>query len=487
MSALIDAALLRLAGARAWGPAQDRALHAAGTRRTAASDAESNGLQPRRRAGEVPVEEPGQVVAGETCVVGTMSLCPTSVGIRTGKIRHGVTCARGKSCGGPRHDGRVALLFSYGTLRLALVQEAVFGRQVQGEPDAIAGHVLDQIVITDPEVIAASGSTVQPVLVPSENATAEVDGTVFDLSEAEVAAADDYVADAYQRMSFPLRSGRTAWVYVLVDPPAERPSQRHADGSAGDADYGAIGQDYTRYRQPEPAIAAQIEAALGDARTVVNVGAGAGSYEPSDRDVTPVEPSASMRAQRAGGHAPAVDATAEQLPFPDRAFDAAMATFTIHQWTDLAAGLAEMQRVSRGSIVILTCDPILLERFWLIEYAPEVIAVEAGRYPGIDTIAECLGAGSADVEVRPVAIPWACVDGFGEAYYGRPERLLDPGARTANSAWSFVGPEIHERFVRDLGRALADGSWDARWGNLREQETFEGSLVLVIARGRAGS
>jgi SAM-dependent methyltransferase len=145
--------------------------------------------------------------------------------------------------------------------------------------------------------------------------------------------------------------------------------QRYADGSAGDANYGMIGNGYTSYRQPDPAIAGFINRTLGAAQTVLNVGAGAGSYEPVDRQVTAVEPSASMRAQRPTHLALAVDALAQSLPFADGSFDASMATFTVHQWPDLGAGLAEMRRVTRGPILILTCDPETLNRFWLMEYA----------------------------------------------------------------------------------------------------------------------
>ncbi|WP_412066628.1 class I SAM-dependent methyltransferase [Rhizobium sp. SYY.PMSO] len=254
---------------------------------------------------------------------------------------------------------------------------------------------------------------------------------------------------------------------------------RHRDGSAGDANYGVIGSGYTRYRQPDPHIAEFIRAALGDAGTVLNVGAGAGSYEPVDRQITAVEPSASMRAQRPAHLPAAIDGTAEQLPFADQSFDAAMATFTVHQWSDLRQGLGEMRRVARGPVLVLSCDPDLLERSWLHAYAPEMIAVEARRYPAMDTIAAALGG---NVEIKAVPIPLNCVDGFGEAYYGRPERMLDPGARLANSAWSFVDASVGERFVAELGRDLADGSWDRRYGALRTQPFFEGSLRLVIAR-----
>ncbi|BDZ49802.1 hypothetical protein GCM10025867_20430 [Frondihabitans sucicola] len=254
---------------------------------------------------------------------------------------------------------------------------------------------------------------------------------------------------------------------------------RRTDGSAGDADYGTIGAGYAHYRQPDPRIKAAIVEALGDARSVVNVGAGAGSYEPRDRNVTPVEPSASMRAQRPAGLATAIDGTAEHLPFDDDAFDAAMSTFSIHQWGDLGAGLRELRRVTRGAVILLSCDPAALDRFWLVEYAPEVIRTEASRYPAPADVARLLGG---DVTTTPVPIPLDCTDGFGEAYYGRPELLLEPGARLANSAWSFVEPEVEGRFVENLTADLASGVWDERHGHLRTQPTFDGSLRLIVGR-----
>src|SRR5258706_10306229 len=150
-------------------------------------------------------------------------------------------------------------------------------------------------------------------------------------------------------------------------------AERFADGSAGDANYGILGDTYSRYRKPDARIESLIHEWLGEARQVLNVGAGTGSYEPTDRKVTAVEPSASMRGQRPAHLSAAIDAVAERLPFPDQHFDAAMATFTVHQWSDLRAGLHEMRRVTRGRIVIMTCDPEELDRFWLNEYTPEVI------------------------------------------------------------------------------------------------------------------
>ncbi|TDW63478.1 methyltransferase family protein [Curtobacterium sp. PhB25] len=257
----------------------------------------------------------------------------------------------------------------------------------------------------------------------------------------------------------------------------ERSVTSGSDGSAGDANYGVIGAGYGQYRRPEPAFTAAIQAALGNARTLVNVGAGAGSYEPTDLDVTAVEPSATMRAQRPAGSVPAVDATAEDLPFGDDSFDAALASFTVHQWRDLPAGLHEVRRVTRGPVVILTCDPSALTRSWINDYALEVIATEASRYPSIDNLRAGLGG---TVTVASVPIPLECVDGFSEAYYGRPEALLDPGARRANSAWSFVGPDVEARFERALRADLETVAWDAQHGHLRAQPTFDGSLRLVV-------
>ncbi|PBC76966.1 methyltransferase family protein [Streptomyces sp. TLI_235] len=255
-------------------------------------------------------------------------------------------------------------------------------------------------------------------------------------------------------------------------------SERTADGSAGDADYGTIGAGYSAHRRPEPRIAALIDEALAGARTVLNVGAGSGSYESSAFEVTPVEPSASMRAQRSAHLPPAVDAVAEHLPFPDGAFDAAMTTFSVHQWSDLKAGLREMRRVTRGPVAVLTCDPDLVRDFWLYEYAPLVLDTEARRYPAVADIVETLGGRA---RVINVPIPVDCTDGFNEAYYGRPELLLDPAARQACSAWSFVSPELAEQYTGHLRGDLASGAWDARHGHLRTRPALNGSLVLIRA------
>lgn len=245
----------------------------------------------------------------------------------------------------------------------------------------------------------------------------------------------------------------------------------------GDFDYEQHGQGYALQRRPDPRIAARVHAALGPARTVLNVGAGAGSYEPLDRHVVAVEPSAAMRAQRPRELAPAIIGRAEELPFDDRVFDAAMATITIHQWADVASGLRELRRVTRGPIAILTFDGDALDRFWLASYAPELLAAERRRLPKLDVIAERLG-GSTTVSVVP--IPIDCTDGFTEAHYARPERLLDPTVRRAQSAWGFITDEAARRAVEALRGDLDSGAWDHRFGQLRTQPELEGSLRLLV-------
>ena len=244
---------------------------------------------------------------------------------------------------------------------------------------------------------------------------------------------------------------------------------------AGDFDYERGGAGYAQRRRTDPRIASRLHAALGDARSVLNVGAGAGSYEPTDRLVTAVEPSAAMRAQRPAGR-PALDATAEDLPFADRSFDAVMATITVHQWTDLDRGLRELRRVSRGPVVILTFDPEALGRFWLADYLPELLASESRRFPALQRLAAGLGR----CDVTEVPIPLDCVDGFMEAYYGRPEAFGDPAVRRSQSSWSFLDPAVAERGLHRLRDDLASGAWDRRHGHLRSQPEFAGSLRLVV-------
>jgi hypothetical protein len=248
---------------------------------------------------------------------------------------------------------------------------------------------------------------------------------------------------------------------------------------AGDFGYDTHGTGYTRRRRTDPRIAALVHTALGDAKTLLNVGAGSGSYEPTDRYVAALEPSAAMRAQRPATAVPAVDGIAEHLPFDDNSFDAVMAMITVHQWTDTGKGLAELRRVSRGPVVVLTFDGDALDRFWLAGYAPELIAAERRRYPAIDTIAAAIGSTAT---VTEVAIPVDCVDGFTEAFYARPEMFLDPQVRSSQSAWGFVDPESIERTVARLRSDLQSGQWEQKYGHWVTQPTFTGSLRLIVGQ-----
>jgi SAM-dependent methyltransferase len=242
--------------------------------------------------------------------------------------------------------------------------------------------------------------------------------------------------------------------------------------------YDTIGATYTATRRTEPRIAAQVWTALGDARTVLNVGAGTGSYEPSDREVTAVEPSAVMRAQRPVGAARSVAATAERLPFEDQSFDAAMAFATVHHWPDPIAGLREMRRVARRVVLFThdTSDNGWLRRFWLTrDYLPEVAEFLVGR-PSLTELASAIGA-----RVEPVLIPWDCADGFFEAYWRRPEAYLDEHVRRGVSVWARVGPAAEQRAVRSLRRDLASGAWAERNRDLLDLDAAELGLRLLIA------
>lgn len=247
----------------------------------------------------------------------------------------------------------------------------------------------------------------------------------------------------------------------------------------GDVNYNRVGHGYTNHRRPDPRIAAMIHAALGDSRTIVNVGAGAGSYEPTDRVVIPIEPSAVMRAQRPSHLAPAIEGVAESLPLGDGAADGAMATLTVHQWADLDRGLHELRRVARGPVVVLTFDGDEMHRFWLADYIPELIEVERRRMPPIAAIGRSLGG---EIEVLTVPIASDCTDGFTEAYYARPERFLDPQVRACQSCWRFLEQTVQDRFVADLQRDLESGAWDRRYGHWREMPEFLGSVRLIVSR-----
>jgi SAM-dependent methyltransferase len=239
--------------------------------------------------------------------------------------------------------------------------------------------------------------------------------------------------------------------------------------------YDTIGTTYTVTRRTDPRIAAQIWDALGDARTVLNVGAGAGSYEPPDRRVLAAEPSTVMRLQRPPQAAPCVAASAEHLPFKNKSFDAAMAVATVHHWHDPIAGLREMQRVARR-VVVFTFELAGLADFWLTrDYLPELLDLFLD-YPSLAEQAEAIGARKA-----PVLIPWDCVDGFHEAYWRRPEAYLDERVRRGISTWTKVGPEIEQRAVRSLREDLDSGRWAERNSDLVDLDAADLGLRLLIA------
>lgn len=241
--------------------------------------------------------------------------------------------------------------------------------------------------------------------------------------------------------------------------------------------YETLGATYTTTRCTDPQIAAQIWAALGDAQTVLNVGAGTGSYEPPDRQVLAVEPSARMRAQRPLHAAPCVAGSAEHLPFADHTFDAAMAVCTLHHWQDPEAGLRELRRVARRVVVFAfdTSDPT---QFWLTrDYLPECAALRSCRIlTQLDALASAIGA-----RLEPVPIPWDCVDGFYEAYWRRPDAYLEAHVRRGISVWRQVGVAAEQRAVQHLRTDLATGRWAERNRELIDRDAAELGARLLIA------
>jgi len=244
------------------------------------------------------------------------------------------------------------------------------------------------------------------------------------------------------------------------------------------ATYDRIGLGYSAVRRPEPRIAARLEAALGGAVTVLNVGAGAGSYEPRDRKVTAVEPSREMIAQRPLGSAPVVQGVAEILPFDEGSFDAAMAVITVHHWGDAQAGLAEMVRVARERVVVLTFDPAPVEDLWLVrDYFPGALEYHAKAMPPIEELTAALPNASAEA----VPVPNNCADGFFIGIWDRPEMHLDPAVRRASSCWHQMPGEEIEQGLAKLSADLESGRWDERNGHLRELPELDVGLRLVTA------
>lgn len=246
---------------------------------------------------------------------------------------------------------------------------------------------------------------------------------------------------------------------------------------SGPSAYETIGRGYTGRRTPDPRIAGRIHAALGDAGTILNVGAGAGSYEPAGRTVFAVEPSAVMLSHRPRGAAPAVRAIAESLPFPDDRFDAATALLTVHHWSDIERGLAELRRVARRQVVF-GFDPSCQTDLWFTaEYVPASAVFEAGRAPDIRHVADVLGGAC----VEAVPIPHDCSDGFLGAYWRRPEAYLDPDVRASISSLAQLDQADVEPGVERLAADLESGAWHERHGGLLGLDELDLGYRLVVA------
>lgn len=266
-------------------------------------------------------------------------------------------------------------------------------------------------------------------------------------------------------------SGRKVWHFRHEETPI-----------AVTAVYDTIGRGYSGQRRADPRFAAAIRAALGDAYSVVNVGAGTGSYEPADLSVLAVEPSREMIRQRPAGAAPAVQAVAERLPLADGSVDAALAVLTLHHWADRAAGLAELARVALRRVVIVTWDPARTHDFWLTrDYLPAVVELDVRIFPPLEEIARALGGARA----TPLPVPHDCADGFSGAYWRRPEAYLDPAVRSAMSTFARLAPATLAAGLARLADDLASGCWDARLGHLRARPDADLGYRLLVAE-RAG-
>ena len=240
-----------------------------------------------------------------------------------------------------------------------------------------------------------------------------------------------------------------------------------------DARYDSIGINYSKLRLPDRRIASVLNNALGAAQSVLNVGAGTGSYEPENRSVTAVEPSLEMIRQRPPTAAKVIQASAEKLPFEDDSFDASMAILTVHHWLEQEAGLREMRRVTRGPIVLLTFDPSF--RPWLTEYFPELAALDDQRFPLMSDYQRWLGT----VEVKPVLIPHDCSDGFLYAYWRRPAAYLDPHVRSGSS--SFWAIDDAETGLQRLKDDIESGRWEKRYADLLSRADYDAGYRLVVA------
>ena len=237
--------------------------------------------------------------------------------------------------------------------------------------------------------------------------------------------------------------------------------------------YDIIGKNYAELRKPDQRIARTIESALGSAQTVLKVGAGTGSYEPTNRSLIAVEPSREMIRKRSRTAGAAVQASADALPFEAESFDASMAILTIHHWPDQAAGLREMRRVTRGPIVLLTFDPS--HRPWLTDYLPELSALDEAHMPRMSDYERWLGP----VQITPVPVPHDCSDGFLYAYWRRPAAYLDTYIRSGSSSFWAIGNA--EAGLQNLRRDLQTGEWERRYAELLTLDEYDAGYRLVVA------
>jgi SAM-dependent methyltransferase len=246
------------------------------------------------------------------------------------------------------------------------------------------------------------------------------------------------------------------------------------------ARYDQIGAGYSLTRREDPRISLAIRNALGEARSVVNVGAGTGSYEPDDRYVIAVEPSDVMASQRPRTIPPALRASAAELPLRDHSVDAAMALLTIHHWDDeLERGIKEMRRVARDTVVILTYDPLVSGQMWLMaDYLPEVAELDRRIFPTPQLLVSWLG-GRTHIEVVPISRD--TTDWMLGSFWAHPERVLDEHARNATSGFARTDPSVVQRVVREVRRDLESGAWDERHGQLRKLDAFDAGLRLIVS------
>ncbi len=243
--------------------------------------------------------------------------------------------------------------------------------------------------------------------------------------------------------------------------------------------YDTIGVNYSDLRRPDARIEMLISNALGSADTVLNVGAGTGSYEPVDRSVTAIEPSGEMIRQRSASAAPVIQGCAEDLPFDDNSFDASTAILTVHHWVDKERGLREMRRVTRGPIVVLTYDPAF-RAFWLLDYFPQLVTLDEGQMPKLTDYGKWLGP----VEISPVPIPHDCTDGFLSAYWRRPAAYLDPRIRAAMSPFWALG-DVSAQLNR-LEKDLATGAWEQQNAELLGLDARDCGYRLVVNGSLSG-